>query len=48
MIRGQIAIFLDIYRLVEMWELGYGVARPALPGQARRRMLVGEDTQFFR
>jgi two-component system chemotaxis sensor kinase CheA len=48
MIRGQIAIFLDIYRLVEMWELGYGVARPALPGPAGKRILVVEDTQFFR
>ncbi|HVP10805.1 MAG TPA: chemotaxis protein CheW [Phycisphaerae bacterium] len=48
MIRGQIAIVLDIYRLVEMWKLGYGAPRPALPAQVGKRILVVEDTQFFR
>ena len=48
LIRGQIAVFLDTYRLVEMWELESGSARPALPAPAGRRILVVEDSQFFR
>ncbi len=48
MIRGQIAVFLDIDRLMEMWAQATGLPRLALPGGQDRRILVVEDTQFFR
>lgn len=48
LIKGQIAIFLDFFRLIKMWELKDGPPRTALPGPARKRILVVEDTEFFR
>jgi two-component system, chemotaxis family, sensor kinase CheA len=48
MIREQIALFLDIDRLMAMWAQATGLARPALPGTPVKRILVVEDTQFFR
>lgn len=48
LIRGQIAVLLDMPRLGEMWEMGVTAARPALPGPAGKRILVVEDSHFFR
>lgn len=48
LVRGQIAIFLDLCRLMEMWRLENAPGPSALPGQIRKRILVVEDTQFFR
>jgi len=48
LIRGQIALFLDIERLLETWEQATGFGYPALPSDQRRRILVVDDTQFFR
>jgi two-component system chemotaxis sensor kinase CheA len=48
MIRGQLAVFLDVCRLATMWARSHGHARPALAGPSHRRILVVEDTQFFR
>ncbi len=48
LVRGQIAIFLDLYRLMEMWEIEQTPGRAALPAPARKRILVVEDTEFFR
>lgn len=47
MLRGQIALFLDLHRIAAMWQFGQS-ALPALPAVERRRILVVEDTQFFR
>jgi two-component system chemotaxis sensor kinase CheA len=48
MIRDQIAVFIDPYRLVEMWGRVQGEGRGELRGPSVRRILVVEDTQFFR
>ncbi len=48
MIRDQIAIFLDMDRLLEMWDQAADVPRAALPAGPRKRILVVDDTQFFR
>jgi two-component system chemotaxis sensor kinase CheA len=48
MIRGQIAMFLDIDRVVGMWQLARESPRPALPGSSGKRILLVEDTRFFR
>lgn len=49
LIRGQIAIFLDVFRLIAMWEMEHGTGQAALPGpSARKKVLVVEDTEFFR
>ncbi len=48
LINGHIAVFLDMDRLLEMWDQAMGVPRPALPGGLRKRILVVDDTQFFR
>lgn len=47
MIRGQIAIFIDVDRLVQMWLDSNGASRGSLPRAARRKVLVVEDTRFF-
>lgn len=47
MIRGQIAVFLDVNRLVEMWRMSEVRIPRALPGPDHRRILVVEDTAFF-
>jgi two-component system chemotaxis sensor kinase CheA len=47
-VRDQIALFLDIARVMEMWERTAGLPRLALPGAPGKRILVIEDTQFFR
>ena len=51
MIRGQIAIFLDIDRLLQIWSGIQGITTslptPRLPEAARRKVLIVEDTQFF-
>jgi two-component system chemotaxis sensor kinase CheA len=47
MVRGQIAVFLDVDRLLEMWEQMHGRARRSLPGAAAKKVLLVEDTQFF-
>lgn len=47
MIHGQIALIMDIQRLIEMWNLSHGNLQPALPGLPSKRILVVEDTQFF-
>lgn len=48
LIREQIAVLLDIDRLMERWRGATAAARPALPDGSGRRILVVEDTQFFR
>jgi two-component system chemotaxis sensor kinase CheA len=48
MVCDQIALFLDIDRLMEMWAEATHLPRLALPGTRGRRILVVEDTQFFR
>ena len=48
MIRDQIAVFLDLERLLSFWRQATGLARPALPSGPARRILVVEDTHFFR
>lgn len=48
MIGGRLAILLDLYRLIEMWQRAQGGSPPALPAPLRKRILVAEDTQFFR
>lgn len=47
MMRGQIALFLDIDRLVTMWTIGRDARSPSLPAPAGKRILVVEDTRFF-
>jgi two-component system chemotaxis sensor kinase CheA len=47
LIRGQIVLFLDLDRVLELGQQAE-VARPALPAGAGRRVLVVEDTEFFR
>jgi two-component system, chemotaxis family, sensor kinase CheA len=47
MVRGQIAIFIDIDRLLQIWGGIKSIAPAQLPGTARRRILIVEDTQFF-
>ncbi|MBI3833982.1 MAG: chemotaxis protein CheW [Planctomycetes bacterium] len=46
-IRGQIAIFLDLARLVSMWQMSQTLKPKALPGSGQR-ILVVDDTAFFR
>jgi two-component system chemotaxis sensor kinase CheA len=50
-LRGHIALVLDLEQFATMWEQGRGAAQRALPAAAsdagRRRILVVEDTQFF-
>jgi len=48
LIRGQLALFLDMDRLLDIWEQATGPGRLALPGGRGRRILVVDDTQFFR
>jgi len=48
LIRGQIALFLDLFRLIAMSEMEHPAAAGALPSPARRKVLVVEDTEFFR
>jgi two-component system chemotaxis sensor kinase CheA len=48
MIRGQVALLVDLERVVQMWERVNGEGRaPALPGRPARRVLVVDDTAFF-
>jgi two-component system chemotaxis sensor kinase CheA len=47
-IRDRIAVFLDLDRLLEFWSQATSPARPALPAPPGGRILVVEDTQFFR
>ncbi|MEW6251749.1 MAG: chemotaxis protein CheW, partial [Planctomycetota bacterium] len=47
MLRGQIALFVDLDRICALWQTGRDPA-PALPDPVRRKILVVEDTQFFR
>jgi len=46
-IRGQITIFLDINRLVDMWRMSQAFPQRTLAHSARKRILVVEDTAFF-
>lgn len=48
LIRGQIALLLDLDRLLEIWEQATAIPRLALPAGPGKRVLVVEDTQFFR
>jgi two-component system chemotaxis sensor kinase CheA len=48
LIRGQIALVLDLHRLMDMWGMEHTPSRAALPAPARKRILVIEDTEFFR
>jgi two-component system chemotaxis sensor kinase CheA len=48
LIRGRIALLLDIDRLLEIWEQAAAPPRRALPGAPGKRVLVVDDTQFFR
>jgi len=48
LVRGQMTLFLDLYRLADLAS-GPEHLSPALPAPAgRRRILLVEDTQFFR
>lgn len=47
MVRGQIAVFIDLDRLLEIWHQMQGSESRRLPDASRRRILVVEDTQFF-
>jgi two-component system, chemotaxis family, sensor kinase CheA len=48
LIRGEIALLLDIDRLLKIWEQATTLPHLALPGAPGKRVLVVEDTQFFR
>lgn len=48
LLKGQVAIFLDFYRLIDMWEFEHGSAGRAQATPSRKRVLVVEDTEFFR
>ncbi len=48
LIRDRIALFLDLDRIVETWHQATDSTAPALPILTGRRILVVEDTQFFR
>ena len=48
LVRGEIALLLDIERLLEIWEQATALPDLALPGAPGKRVLVVEDTQFFR
>lgn len=47
LVNGQITLFLDLCRITQMWELEHGGAK-SLPAPTRKRILVTEDTEFFR
>ncbi|HQY88980.1 MAG TPA: chemotaxis protein CheV, partial [Tepidisphaeraceae bacterium] len=47
MIRGQIAVFIDTSRIIEIWRNMQGAPVRSLPDATRRKILVVEDTQFF-
>lgn len=47
MIGGQIAVLLDVGRLLEMWGQIHHARTIASSGGPRKRILVVEDTQFF-
>jgi CheY-like chemotaxis protein len=48
MIRGQVALLIDLERVVRLWEGVNGGARPpALPDRPAGRILVVDDTAFF-
>ena len=47
MIRGQIAVFIDVDRVLAIWQQMQGPGTRSLPDASRRRILVVEDTQFF-
>jgi two-component system chemotaxis sensor kinase CheA len=48
LVGGQIAIFLDLSRLVEMWRLESAPERALARAASFKRILVIEDTEFFR
>ncbi len=47
MVRGQIAIFVDVARIAEIWQRANGATQKILPDATRERILLVEDTQFF-
>jgi two-component system chemotaxis sensor kinase CheA len=47
LIRGQIALFLDLDRIAEMWERRSDDSRQALATRPAGRILVVDDTAFF-
>src|SRR4029079_5976840 len=47
MVRGQIVVFIDIDRIVQMWMQMHQPSAVALPASTGKRILVIDDTQFF-
>jgi two-component system chemotaxis sensor kinase CheA len=47
MIRGEIALFIDLDQIVRMWEKTPGLAAKSLPARPAARILVVDDTHFF-
>lgn len=47
MVHGQIVVFIDIDRMVQMWQQMHERAQAALPAPAAKKILVIDDTQFF-
>ena len=47
LVRGQIALFINVDRVLEMWEQANRDGRLALPDRKPARILAIDDTQFF-
>jgi len=47
MVRGQIVVFIDIDRIVQMWMQMHQPGAVTLPAPTGKRILVIDDTQFF-
>ncbi|MGH7177906.1 MAG: hybrid sensor histidine kinase/response regulator, partial [Tepidisphaeraceae bacterium] len=47
MVRGEIAVFIDFDRVIQMWSQVHEPTQPAIPGNSGKRILVVDDTRFF-
>jgi CheY-like chemotaxis protein len=47
LIRGEIAVFIDIDRVVRKWEQSHQPTQAALPVRSGKKLLVVDDTEFF-
>jgi two-component system chemotaxis sensor kinase CheA len=47
MVRGQIVVFIDVNRIIQMWQQMHQPAQATLPSLAGTKILVIDDTQFF-
>src|SRR5262249_4402516 len=47
MIQGEIALLIDVDRIVQLWQASSFADRKALPERGANRILVVDDTQFF-